>query len=604
MEVLLALAARPGQLVARQTLLDEVWGDVVVLDDSLTKAIQVLRSYFADKPANPEFIRTVPRRGYELIAPVAPVAPVASVASVAPVAPAGRAATPDGTGTSPDPELKPRRRAGWRLPVAVAGGALMLILAAVGAYLKLVPPREAVTLAVIPPIASGEASELGFVGEGLADYLIDQLSRNPRLDVVARRSSFAMRDTDANVRAIGEQLEARYLVEGSLRKDGDGLLLTLFLVDTETGTNTWTTQIRGAADGVSDLQRRSADLLRGAMRARLGIAIEPVATAREPIPELANRKYLQARYQWTLRGERRIDRSIRLLEEALTIEPDYTDALLALAQSVAVKPFYDRDEPVADQFKQARANAARALALNPALEADVAALEGFMLFHERHWTQAQASLQRALDLAPENVNALYWYSTFLSQIGRYDDALPFILKAQKLDPVSAVVNDRLGMAYVWVDDLEKAAERFRIAADLGYGESTQPLSMAMFLYRAGRFGQLRDLLLRLGGDPYWVLPTVSALEHPEERDAVSELIDGIAVPDAMLETVRFGIWFLFGQTDRAFRDFDAGPKTEFIEPLWSPEAANLRSDPRFEALLESIGFTGEDRALLPDTYEQ
>lgn len=227
-----------------------------------------------------------------------------------------------------------------------------------------------------------------------------------------------------------------------------------------------------------------------------------------------------------------------------------------------------------------------------------------MLFKERRWTAARDSLLQALALDPDNVNALYWYSWFLSQLGRFEEALTFLQTAQKLDPVSAVLNDRLAIAYVWAGDLASAAERYRESVDLGYVESTQPLSLMMFLYRTGRFDELVDLLVRLGGDPRWVQPVVTALADPEMRAAVSEMVDEITTPDPVLEMVRFGIWMLYGETDRAFRDFPSGPKSPYVEALWSEEAAHLRTDPRFDALLVSLGFSGEERALLPDTEKR
>ncbi len=586
MEVLLALAARPGELVSRQTLLDEVWGDVVVLDENVTKAVQTLRKHLGDDPARPEFIRTVPRKGYELIAPVRPLTSDDSKE------------VDDRQGTRRDiPVPVPRRRRAW-LVFGTAMSVLLIAVVVILAYQRYLN-RESITLAVLPPDVTGESADLGFIGEGLVDHLIGQLSANRRLDVVARRSSFGIHDTDANVQAIGERLGARYLVEVSLRQNRDKLALTLSLADSEMGTNVWTATIEGSAEDVTMLQELSAQRLRDALRQSLGVTVALPTPGQHAIPDRAYRKYLEARYQWTLRGKRRIDRSIELLKEAIAIEPDYAAAHLALAQSVAVKPFYT-DEPVDRQFEEARVSAQRALLLDPSLEADVEALEGFMLFREHRWLEARDSLREALTLAPDNVNALYWYSYFLSNIGRYDEALPYLLRAQKLDPISAVINDRLAIAYVWVGDLKHADERYRIATDLGYLDSTRPLAMSIFLIRAGRLDELADMLIHLGGDARWVEPTVAALAHPEQRASVGEIIDGITAPDPVLEMARFGIWMLIGDTDRAFRDFPSGPKSDYIEALWSAEAAHLRADPRFDKLLESLGFVGEERTLLPD----
>jgi TolB-like protein len=579
MEVLLALAAQPGELVSRQSLLDQVWNDAVVLDETLTKAIQVLRGYFDDKPTDPQYIRTVPRRGYELVAAV----------GEPPQEQVEKPSTHLQSGSSPGNSSGSRR-------LIIAAIALV---ATVAITLHQFNPLEqqATTVAVIPPTVMGSATELGFVSEGLADYLIDQLSRSRQLEVVARRSSFGMRDTDSNVRAIGEQLGAEFLVEGSLNADTDRLLLTMFIVDTESGTNVWSTQLTGSATDVSTLQRQSADLLRGALKEELGIAITANSPDGPQISEQAYRKYLEARYQWTLRGEKRIDRSIELLSEALALAPEYAAAHLAYAQSVAVRPFYT-DLPIDSGFREARASVELALALDPSVAAEVAALQGFMEFKERDWLAAQQSLQHALKLAPTNVNPLYWYSWYLSQLGRYDEALTYLLQAQALDPVSAVVNDRLAIAYVWVGDLEAAAERYRVAADLGYLESTQPLSLMLFLYQTRQFDALQDLLLRLGGSADWVRPVIAALDDPTQTDNAAKLIDSIAQPDAVLQQARFGIWMLFGETDRAFRDFDLDLKSPYVEALWSVEAAHIRADPRFDELLGRLGFDGANRQLL------
>jgi DNA-binding winged helix-turn-helix (wHTH) protein/TolB-like protein len=579
MAVLLALAAQPGELIPRQTLLDQVWDDAVVLDETLTKAIQVLRGYFADKPSEPTYIRTVPRRGYELIADVG------ELTSEQPASSDGRHRV-----ESAAPQRVTKRRLTF-VPV------LILAIATVWLYLFKPFDQPTTTIAVIPPTVLGNEKDLGFVSEAMADYLIDQLSQSQQVEVVARRSSFGMRDTSGNVRAIGEQLGAEILIEGSLNLEGDRLLLTIFVVDTDSGTNIWSSQVSGSAAEISMLQRQVSDSLRAAFKDELGISIEQNQPAEQRISDQAYRKFLEARYQWSLRGEKRIDRSIELLSQALTLAPDYAAAHLAYAQSVAVRPFYT-EQPVASGFSAARTSLDRALLLDESVAADVAALEGFMAFKERNWLKAQSSLQHALELAPENVNALYWYSWFLSQLGRYDEALRYLLQAQQLDPVSAVLNDRLAIAYVWVGDLEAAADRYRSAGEFGYLESTQPLSLMMFLYQTRQFETLEGLLLRLGGKPDWVQPVIAALSDPAQADIAAAVIDSIVDQDAVLQQARFGIWMLLGDTERAFRDFDLNLKSPYVEALWSAEAAHLRADPRFADLLEQLGFDDNNRHLL------
>jgi len=566
MQVLVALAGRPGETISRNEILETVWSDTIVGDEVLSRAISLLRGYFQDERTNPKFIRTIPRQGYELIASV----------------------SRETAGS--ESSRKPSRS--MLLGAAVA--TLVLVVAVVGA-LRFWPSSAAadVTLAVMPLSIAGEQAELGYVADGLADHLITHLTRSPALNVVARRSSFGIKeDTDANVRAIGEQLGARYIIEGSLADRDANMLLTLYVVDTELGTNVWTTQILGPADDLGGLQMNAQRALSDGLQDKLGIKIGGSNTSpSKSVPDAAYLKYHEARYQWSLRGERRIARAIGLLEEAIALAPEFAAAHMALAQTVAVQPFYT-DYPVAERFTLARASAARALDLDKSLAADVAALEGFLLHRERRWLEAEASLKAALRLDDKHVNAHYWYSWLLSQLGKYDEALAHIKIAWNLNPVSAVLNDRLAVSYLWANDIEGASARYQAAADLGYLESTQPLAVALFLFRTRQYDQFEALFRRMGYPDKWVKPLVAGFRDPAARAEGIQAVETARVEGTIPFEYLFGIWVFYEDADRAFRDFDSSSKTPYIEFLWARETELLRQDPRFHALLESVNLTG------------
>lgn len=554
MQVLVTLAANAGKTVTRNDILEEVWSDSIVGDEVLSRAISLLRGYFQDERTQPKYIRTVPRRGYELIAPVQ-------------------------LGAVPSP---PARKLPWRSAAAAA----VALLAIAAIWLWPDGAADDVTIAVMPLTVTGEETELAYMAEGLADHLITHLTRSPELNVVARRSSFLIRDTDANVRAIGESLGAQYIVEGSLADRDGSALLTLYIVDTESGTNAWTTQIKGSPGDFTTLQRDAERELNQALANNLGIELGD-SQATPTVPEDALMKYHEASYQWSLRGEPRIARAIALLQEAIELAPDFAAAHMALAQTVAVKPFYS-DDPVAQQFTLARASAAKALELDPSLAADVAALEGFLLYSERRWREAEASLKHALELDPNHIYGHYWYSSLLAQLGQYDQALMHIETAWRLNPVSAVFNDRLAVTYLWVNNNQAAAERYQAAADLGYLTSTQPLSFILFLIRAGRFDEVEALWLRMGYPESWVTPVVRGFEDPTARAEATLAVEDARKAGSIPFGILFGIWVMYEDADRAFRDFDSSLKTPYVEFLWTSEAEFLRNDPRFSALLQSV----------------
>ncbi|MCZ6460005.1 MAG: winged helix-turn-helix domain-containing protein [Gammaproteobacteria bacterium] len=562
MDVLVCLATRAGEVVTRDELLREVWSDTIVGDEVLSRAISLLRSSLGDERTNPKFIRTIPRHGYELIADIVPVE-------------AAQAAT----------------RNTWQKAIfAMVGG-----IALAGMFLFWQQAdQERISIAVLPLTVTESAAALPTGGEGIAVHLISALTRSPDLNVIARRTSFQVRDDSLDIRDIGDQLDADYLVEGSLAQSGSTVMLTLGLVNSDLGTNVWTEQIEGSADDLAALRDDALEALSSAVQSHLGIRPLTQGSGIANLNEEAYRKYLEAKYQWSLRGELRINRAIELLREAITLEPEFAQAHLALAETVVLKPFYPgqqasaTDESLLEQFNMARQSAEVALQLDPTLAVDVDVLEGSMLMHQQQWLDSELRFKFALQQDPENALGHYWYSMLLSQIGDYSSALDHILQATRIEPLSAVFNDRLALAYLWVGDNEAAGRQYQVAGQLGYLESTQPKPYILYALRSEQFDAIRSLLGRLGLASDWVEPFVSGLADPAVRaDSVSVLETAIA-EGRIPRIFWFGIWVLYEDADRAMRDFDPGFKTQDIELLWAAETDFLRKDPRFNDLLSRV----------------
>jgi len=556
-QVLVALAARAGEPVTRDELLDEVWSDTIVSDESLSRAISLLRMALGDKPTSPRFIATHPRRGYELVVAVEPLA-----------APA----------TS-------RRRV-----IGLVASVGLLIAALIAAWLFLSREQSPVSIAVVPFTSPNMGSNGAMLADALADNLVSAMTRSPELAVKTRPPTFLIRDTIMDVQDIGDRLDADYLVEGVLKPDPDGVRLTLSLVDSGSGQSLWTEQIKGSVDAAAALQEQSLTALSTALVQRFRIApLHTQATAASPDSK-AYQRYLEARYQWSLRGAQRIRRAIGLLEEAIELEPSFARAHLALAQSLAVEPFYT-DVPVPPNFALARAQSAIAQELDPTLGPEADALEGFMLISEQRWDEARDTLAASLAAEPQNPLAHYWQSRLLSTLGQYSAALQEIETSARLDPLSAVINDRLAIAYLFVNRDADAEKQYAVAAKLGFLESTQVKPYVWLAVRQGHFAEIETTLLKIGSSPTWVHAFVTALEDPASRDEASLTIDDAIANGEILRTYWFGIWVLLGDADRAVRDFDDGYKTQDIELLWAKESAFLRADPRFPELLGRVNLS-------------
>ena len=567
MGVLKELAHAPRQILSQDHFMDTVWGDTVVMPQVLQRAIKLLRDALGDDARAPEFIKTYNRRGYELIVEVEPLEE--------------RAPAADAERHTPSTPSK-HRRLGW---IALAAAALLA--AGLAAWVQ--TPDDPAKVAVIP-FSAPDDSRLPMGGEGLADYLISALTDADDLRIVARRDSFAILGTSMDVETIGERLDAAYLIGGAMSLHGNKLMVTLTLTDTDAETDVWTELIEGNADDMAALQNTALTALSRALVRELGVAALVAAAPTDALEDQAHQKYMEAQYQWHLRGELRLNRSIRLLREAIALRPDYAPYHLALAQSLAIRPHYS-EEPLKPFYKQARQSLERVTELTDELDSEVSALEGSMLMQERQWAESEAHLVRALEIDPDNALANYWYSYLMANFGNYARALEFNQRAAELNPYSAVINNRLALAYLWVNDNESAAMQFQVASDLGYLDGTQMKIAVLNAVRNQQWQALQELLVWQGLSREWVIPFVDGLRDPELRPQTTEVIEAAMAAGEIARTNHFGIWFLYQDADRAIAAFDTGEKSQDIEMLWAPEAEFLRRDPRFPDLVAAARLT-------------
>ena len=561
MKVLETLADQAGEVVSRQALLDTVWADAVVGDEVLSRAISLLRGYFQDDRTNPSYIRTVPRQGYELI-------------------------------QVPRPLGRDRRSTVLR---AASVSALLAVVVVVGWWVASeqdAGPRPEATLFLEAPASADP--DINYIGNGVVEHLASRLSRESGLDVVWRRTGFGVQGAPQTDAPGGDPPVLDYRLSSSLDVEDTQFQLTLELVEAATGATLW--QRAFQASLVAELERAAFAALSRYLTEAAIVAVAPEARVEASVPDEAYRKYLEARYQWSLRGEQRIERSIQLLEACLALAPSFAPAHLALAQTLATQPFYS-DMPLTSQFERAREHAGRAVDLASELEPEAMALEGFMLMKEWQWLAAGQTLREAVHRDPLNVNARYWLSTYLAQLGRYEASLTEMERAVELDPLSAVFADRLALAYAYVGRLDDAEAQFRHAGRLGYLESNQPLSRLLFLLRTERYGEMAAYLERLGGEASWIGPLVSGLQVDDLRPAAIEAMEA-GTESALLKRLAVPVWVLFGDYERALRDFDPNPKTQLIEFLWIEEARPWRTRPEFQRVLTQLGFVGEARRLV------
>jgi len=259
MQLLVCLAERPGETRSINELLDRVWTGVIVTPDSVYQAITSLRRLLGDDPKRPEYIVTVPRQGYRLVAPVSPYPeaemPVPAAPSEAPPAAGPVAASPN-----------PRRRA-WL-------AALLLTLLTVVGYAWVRPgtePSGSVAVLAFSDLTTQEMNE-EFFADGLTEELIDELGRMPGLRVPAAAASFYYKGKPTPLADIARELHVAYIVDGSVRKAGNAYRVAARLVRVDDGYVLWTdTYERPLGDLVRVQQNVATDAARAIRSAIEGV---------------------------------------------------------------------------------------------------------------------------------------------------------------------------------------------------------------------------------------------------------------------------------------------------------------------------------------------
>jgi DNA-binding winged helix-turn-helix (wHTH) protein/Tfp pilus assembly protein PilF/TolB-like protein len=586
MAVLVELAKHPHQVVSIDHFMETVWPDRFVEIGNLQGAISTLRNALGCSPRTPKFIKTHQSRGYELIRDVGPLRDEAGTDRPAPDDPA-----PDAKGSgSVEPQRETSslalKRPVLRLLAATAVAAALILGYIWFKQVETSPPAIAVM-----PFTAPESEDLPVSVLGIYDYLLQALTDADDLTIVARSDIWTLPPDLRTAEEILDQLSADYLISGQVYPEKEQISLTLTVEDAESRMVS-NFRVGGDPSHPVDFQERALIALSEVLERKLEVKRLTVPEVARTMDDAAHLKFLEAQTQWHQRDRARIDGAIRLLREAIELRPSYAEAHLALAQIVAIRPFYGEPEPLSSAYAEARQSLDKVAQMTDRLDSEVAALRGAMAREEHRWQEALDQLEQALALKPDNAMAHYWYATLLCNLGRYEEALVSAREAARLNPFSSIINNRLVLTYLWVGDNQAADRRFTVASGVSDRDG-----MKIALLNAVRnedWPTLRGLLL-LGADTAtWVDPLVETLSNPQSdlRNQALTTIDAAITNGQIPETLHFPIWWILGEADRAVAEFDPTEMTQDIEMLWAPEAAALRQHPGFPDLLASVGLTG------------
>ena len=595
-DLLAYLVEHAGRLVTQNEILEALWAETYVNPEILRKYILEIRKALGDRPDKPEFIETLPKRGYRFVAPVmdeSTTEPPDVATSHATKGPA----TEEKVGLPSGRESSSDRHMLWKFAIVPV---LALVTAAAIAWHFQVARRRVnaasvrnTSIAVLPFADMSAAKDQEYFSDGLAEQLINDLAKVSGLKVVGRSSAFQFKGKNEDLREVGRKLGVANVLEGSVRRDGNHLRITAELIKADDGFQLWSqTYDREMKDifGVEDdIALAATDALRLKL---LGGNGQPVASnLRSTNPE-AYQAYLQAEY---FRGQGQskedLDKALAYTDTAINLDEKYAPAwaLRSLVQNGMAESGLTE---TAEGFRKARDDAERAIALDPTLASAYLALARVQVFYDWDWDAGNTSLTKAAELEPGSVE-IFRIRSYLSRVvGNLDQAIKLYKQAVAFDPLRS--NSYSGMGYLLyvAGRYDEAHAELQKALDLNPQAPLVHLNLGKILLAEGRPQQALAEIEKETSD--WGRLTGLALAYHalrREQDSNTGLAQLItkhhnlsAYQVAQVYAYRGESEKSFEWLERAYEQRDAGMTEMSTDPLLK----NLSRDEKYTDLLKKM----------------
>ncbi|MGC1458549.1 MAG: winged helix-turn-helix domain-containing protein [Steroidobacteraceae bacterium] len=615
-EFFLVLVRAAPNLVTFDELMQRVWPGLVVNQETVTQRAKMIRRALGDDADKPRYISGVRGRGYCLIAPV--------VALGTPGAAQGMRA--------PNPI---RRR--WYFVASLLVGLLVLTLvagklrrdgASIGATTALTVVTPAVlaparSVAVLPFVNLTGDPTKDYLGDGVAEEVINELGTLPGLKVPARTSSFAYKNRDVDIRQIAKDLGVATVLEGSVREASSRIRVTAQLINAQDGLHLWSASYDRKFTDLIKMQDDLATAIGQALSLRLNgasaIAYSPPTQNVE-----AYDLYLQGEALMDRPSPQTLPRTVDYFERALTLDPKFSRAYSGIGNAKLLLYVLFAQRP-AENLAAAERAAQRALELDAnsanshETVAAVATVRG-------HWVEAEVHIRTALSLSPGDGTIHMVHGNMLRILGHLREALDEQMKAHALVPGSLGVSVNQAASYSILGRDADALKSVQLALDLGVSQALPPLSSVNELaaFRSGRFqdaaaaaaksldpanpdaartAEVAKLVYGAMANPSLKATAVAArvrlyprVSHPGSGFLASASV-GPCLNSAYLYAVLRELDLAYGLANQCLDSMTPEPlgagigaETGDNTRLWAPELRPFREDRRFPTFVKRLGY--------------
>jgi TolB-like protein/DNA-binding winged helix-turn-helix (wHTH) protein/Tfp pilus assembly protein PilF len=569
-DLLLCLARHAPAVVSMDQLLTEVWGDVVVGDETVKQRVRMLRQSLSETGEQPKYLESVRSIGYRLI-------PSVSKADI----PGAQA---------------PRNR--WLWPGIAAFAVMALaVFQMTDDQDQIVPGNEVRhwSVAVLPFEDMSPNADQAYFSDGMHEEIITRLSYIPALAVTSRTSVLPYRAADKSVAEIAAELGVNLIIEGSVRHSDEQIRITIQLIDAVSDEHLWAaTYDRPLRIGdIFDIQSDVAEKVAAALQIELH-----AAAAGDTLPTdslAAYNNYLLGRYHVHRGNSRDLERSIEFFEQAIAEAPDFAAAHVGLGQALTFVGTTYGWLPPGEVFTRAELEVSEALRLDPD-SIDAYSLRGDILtWYRWNWAEAEDAYKMAID---NGAQFDLGYMLLLSALGRHDEAASMMEGAIEAFPRDRWVRSNAAWRFLGAGDYERAIAEAdaAIAIDDSYGDVFASRGWA-FLWRGNVERALQDFErnIELNGRSVSALSNLAIAHYRAgDEETTVRLLDEILAMDpatyASYENVA-RVFVTLGDFESAFEWLERGYAARSRGMIFLNEQRSwdsVRDDERFQDLMRRL----------------
>jgi serine/threonine-protein kinase len=444
-----------------------------------------------------------------------------------------------------------------------------------------------VSIAVLPFEDLSPGRDQEYFSDGMAEELLNLLTRNPGIRVASRTSAFSFRGTQTDIKTIGEKLNVAYVVEGSVRKDGTRFRITAQLIDVATDSHLWSQTYDREMKDIFAIQ----DEIAGSISQSLDLTVFARRSSRlkQPDPDVYN-LYLQGAYFLMQPRKENLEKAIDCFEQAIQLDPEFAPAWSGLS-AVHGTQAGDGYIGVDEGNSLARQEAQKALELDPELGSAYNQIGWIKRNYEWDLKGAEAAFTKALELQPGSVTALRGLGAVKSTLGSLEEAILFDQRAIEIDPLLIPNYIALGFHCYYAGRLNESEVAFRNI--LKHDDNFPKVHAGISLLYLARL-QFDQALIEIEReeDPFWrESGTVLVYHAMGQREKAKNLLSAF-IPKYRKDPAIIGEMFAYiGDKDsafewlnRAFDEHDVGLSDVKVNPLLK----NLHTDPRWARLLSKM----------------